>query len=163
MILPAQWILQNGPNIISPFDKRNINPASYDVRIGTDVIIRGTEKVKLPINLMPGEFIIASTLEYVKIPHDVAVDLKLKSSIGRLGINHALSGWVDPGFEGEITLELQNISGSRVILEPNIKIAQIIFMQLTEKTILPYNTTGRYQGQTGPTLIREERSNKKNL
>lgn len=124
------------------------------------MIVRGNERVKLPVNLMPGEFILASTLEHVKIPNDVAVDLKLKSSIGRLGLNHALSGWVDPGFEGDITLELQNISGNRIVLEPNIKIAQIVFMQLAEPTALPYNLTGRYCGQVGPTPVRQERANK---
>jgi dCTP deaminase len=158
MILPAQWIRKHGRDgLITPFYEEAVNPASYDVTLHPEIVARIDEKATLPLTLMPGEFIIASTNERVKVPHNVAIDLKLKSTIGRKGINHALSGWIDPGFEGQITLELQNISGQKVVLEPNMKIAQLIFMQLVEPTDLPYTVTGRYCGQMGPTLARPER------
>ena len=157
MILPAQWIFEYGPIIITPFEKDRVNPASYDVSLEERIYARGKEPHTLPLTLMPHEFIIASTREYVKLPLDVAGDLKLKSSIGRMGINHALSGWIDPGFEGNVTLELQNISGGPVQLVAGMKIAQLVFMQLTEATCLPYTKTGRYCNQVGPTLARAER------
>jgi dCTP deaminase len=157
MIKPAQWIAEHGPKIIKPYDEKLVNPASYDVTLHDEIFIRGDEKVKLPFKFAAGEFIIASTIEFFELPLDIAGDLKLKSSIGRKGINHALSGWIDPGFKGMITLELQNISGAFVTLEPGMKIAQLVFMQLSEPTSLSYERTGRYCNQTGPTLAREER------
>lgn len=157
MILPAQWIREHGVELFDPFDEALVNPASYDVTLHDEIVIRGGEKAKLPIIMMPSEFLIASTRETIHLPHHVAGDLKLKSTIGRMGINHALSGWLDPGFEGQITLELQNISGQQVTLKPGMKIAQVVFMALTEKTDLPYNKTGRYQNQQGPTMARPER------
>lgn len=163
MILPAQWILEFGPRLIQPFDRNLINPASYDVTLHEDIITRGDEKRKLPISLMPHEFIIATTQQYFKFPLDVAGDMRLKSSVGRMGINHVLSVWFDPGFEGEATLEIQNISNGRVDLKPGMKIAQMVFMKLTEPTQLSYKDTGRYFGQTGPTPLRPERSDKKIL
>ena len=157
MILPYQWIIKHGPDIITPFDKERVNPASYDVALEERIYVKGKESMLLPYIIMPQEFIIASTREYVKFPLDVAGDLKLKSSIGRMGINHALSGWFDPGFEGNATLELQNISGWPVQLVAGMKIAQLVFMQLTEATCLPYEKVGRYCKQVGPTLARAER------
>lgn len=163
MLHPAQWILKHGPDIISPFKKEHINPASYDVTLNENIIIRGEQKSTLPITFMPNEFIIATTNEYFKFPLSIAGELRLKSTIGRKGITHCLSVFFDPGFEGEGTLELQNISGAPILLEPNIKIAQMLFILLSEPTDLSYADTGRYCGQTGPTVYREERINKKTL
>lgn len=160
MIRPAQWILKEGPKMIRPFHHGNVNPASYDVNISKEVLIRGGEKYELPLKLMPQEFIIATTNQYFKFPLDVAGDMRLKSTIGRLGINHVLSVWFDPGFEGEATLELLNVSNGPIELVPNMKIAQMIFMGLSEPTDLSYKNTGRYFGQRGPTPAREERQDK---
>lgn len=157
MVKPAQWIFKHGPQIINPYDEKLVNPASYDVTLHDDIFIRGDEKAKLPHKFSPGEFLIASTNEFFSLPLDVAGDLKLKSSIGRKGINHALSGWIDPGFRGTITLELQNISGSYVMLVPGMKVAQLVFYGLSEPTELSYEKTGRYCDQKGPTMAREER------
>ncbi|HEY8022351.1 MAG TPA: hypothetical protein VIH93_14700, partial [Thermoanaerobaculia bacterium] len=66
--------------------------------------------------LFPGEVVLASTIEYVKIPRSVACDLKLKSTLGRLWINHSMAGWCDPGFEGNITLELH---GAQISNDPH--------------------------------------------
>ena len=157
MIQPAQWIQENGHDIIQPFNYRNVNPASYDVNLAKDVLIRGGEKHELPLKLMPQEFIIATTQQYFKFPLHIAGDMRLKSTIGRLGINHVLSVWFDPGFEGEATLELLNVSNGPVELVTGMKIAQMIFMGLSEPTNLSYKDTGRYCGQRGPTPAREER------
>lgn len=158
MILPAQWIEAHGPDIISPYNPSLVNPASYDVTLDNKIIVRGDESTVLPIVMMPQEFLIASTQEYFTMPNDVAGDLKLKSTIGRMGINHTLSGWIDPGFSGNITLELQNVSGARVELRAGMKIAQLVFVKLLEPTALPYGLVGRYFGQSGPTMARPEKA-----
>ena len=163
MILPAQWIKANGPNIITPFKTEHINPASYDVTLSNNVIIRGQDKAILPLRFMPHEFIIATTNEHFNLPLDVAADMRLKSTIGRMGINHVLSVWFDPGFRGEATLELHNVSNTVIELYPDMKIAQMIFMRLSEPTVLSYANTGRYLDQKGPTLARPERSDKQTL
>jgi deoxycytidine triphosphate deaminase len=160
MILPAQWILKHGTSLIDPFDSANINPASYDVTLARDILVRGGDKFQLPMRFMPNEFIIATTNEYFRFPLDVAGDMRLKSSIGRMGVNHVLSVWFDPGFEGEATLELQNVSGVPVELVPGMKIAQMVFQRLEEPTTLSYASTGRYCGQRGPTPVRGERVDK---
>lgn len=161
MIHPAQWIAKHGEELITPFNKELINPASYDVTLNENIITRGGREEKLPMTFMPNEFIIATTNEYFKFPLNLAGELRLKSSIGRMGITHCLSVFFDPGFEGEATLEIQNISGAPIELKPNIKIAQMLFIPLSEPTNLSYADTGRYQGQTGPTVLREERKDKK--
>jgi deoxycytidine triphosphate deaminase len=163
MIHPAQWIMCCGPDIISPFESGNVNPASYDVTLNSNVIIRGNQKAKLPIIFMPYEFMISTTNEYFKFPLNLAGELRLKSTIGRMGITHCLSVFFDPGFEGEATLEIQNISGAPIRLEPNIKIAQMLFIPLSEPTDLSYADTGRYCGQRGPTPARPERRDKASL
>lgn len=163
MIHPAQWIMRHGPEIILPFNPDHVNPASYDVTLHKDIIIRGGEKAELPITFMPNEFIISSTNEYFRFPLDLVGELRLKSTTGRMGITHCLSVFFDPGFEGEATLEIQNISGSPINLEPDIRIAQMLFIPLSEPTDLSYADTGRYCGQRGPTPARPERKNKASL
>ena len=89
-----------------PYDPAQVNSASYDVRVSDHWICptRDPEEFRAPhVKLFPGEVVLASTLEYVRIPRTVACDLKLKSTLGRLWINHSLAGWCDPGFEGNIT------------------------------------------------------------
>jgi len=178
MIEPAQWIQQQmyfwmpenvffeqeetewDKPLIKPYKEENVNPASYDVTLHQNIIRNDGQIHDLrssPYTMEPHEFIIASTIEKVNIPTTHAADLKLKSTIGRMGINHALSGWIDPGFSGQITLELQNISGRQVKLYYEMKIAQLIFMKLVEETKMSYSKTGRYQNQQGPTLPREKK------
>ena len=110
-----------------------------------------------PIKLFPGEVVLASTLEYVRIPRDVACDLKLKSTLGRLWINHSLAGWCDPGFQGEITLELQNLGPQPFVLEAGRRIAQLIFIAMESPPDVAYGDPGsssHYQGQRGTTPAR---------
>ena len=111
-----------------------------------------------PWILHPGEFALGSTWEYVKLDASIAARLEGKSSLGRLGIlTHSTAGFIDPGFEGHITLELSNVSTLPVKLWPGMKIGQMCFFQLSSPAEHPYGSKGigsHYQGQRGPTPSR---------
>ncbi len=161
MIKPDHWIRAWGENGgAEPFDPAQVNSASYDVRVSDEWICptRDPESFKSPVvKLFPGEVVLACTLEYVKIPRAVACDLKLKSTLGRLWINHSLAGWCDPGFCGQITLELQNLGPIPFELEAGRRIAQLIFIAMESEPETAYGEPGsssHYQGQTGVTRAR---------
>ena len=161
MIKPDRWIREWGKNGgVTPFEEGQVNSASYDVRVSNHWICptRDPEELHAPsIKLFPGEVVLASTMEYVRIPRNVACDLKLKSTLGRLWINHSLAGWCDPGFEGEITLELQNLGPQPFVLEAGRRIAQLIFIAMESEPEVAYGEPGsssHYQGQRGTTPAR---------
>lgn len=108
--------------------------------------------------LHPGEFVLASTFELIGLPDDLAARLEGKSSLGRLGlITHSTAGFIDPGFEGHITLELANVSTLPIRLWPGMKIGQLCFFKLSSPAERPYGagaTFSRYLGQRGPTASR---------
>src|SRR5690625_663807 len=108
--------------------------------------------------LHPGEFVLASTLELVTVPDDVAARLEGKSSLGRLGLlTHSTAGFVDPGFSGHVTLELSNVSTLPMKLWPGMKIGQLCFFRLSSPAEESYGSAkygSRYQGQRGPTASR---------
>ena len=162
MIKPDRWIREWGRNGgVTPFEENQVNAASYDVRVSEHWICptREPEELRSPhFKLFPGEVVLASTMEYVRIPRDVACDLKLKSTLGRLWINHSLAGWCDPGFEGEITLELQNLGPAPFVLEAGRRIAQLIFISMESEPEIAYGdpgSTSHYQGQRGTTPARK--------
>ncbi len=162
MIKPDRWIRAWGEGRgVEPFESRQVNAASYDVRVGNDWLCptRDPDHFSAPkVRLFPGEVVLATTLEYVRIPRDVACDLKLKSTLGRLWINHSLAGWCDPGFEGNITLELQNLGPVPFDLEAGRRIAQLIFIAMESEPDVAYGDPGsssHYQGQRGTTPARE--------
>lgn len=162
MIKPDSWIRAWGEaGGVDPFVDAQVNAASYDVRVSDHWICptRDPEEFQAPeIKLFPGEVVLASTLEFVKIPPQVACDLKLKSTLGRLWINHSLAGWCDPGFEGDITLELQNLGPEPFVLEAGRRIAQLIFIRMEDEPDVPYGSPGsssHYQGQRGTTRARD--------
>lgn len=100
--------------------------------------------------MKPGEFILAATLEYVRVPVDMECVFQLKSSRGREGYNHALAAFIDPGFHGRVTLELQNINSHHLLrLKHGMLIGQLRFMQLDSKPMRSYAVTGHYQGDEG--------------
>lgn len=159
MILPdyllCRWASNGG---VEPFDPDCINPASVDLRISTDLIIelngRGDERFPLlyqhPFSLDVGNPVLVSTIEYIKMPHDCAGVVYLKSSLARQGLDHALAGFVDPGFEGNLTCELH--AHYPITLHHNQRIVQLVLHRLEA---LPESTYhGKYQGQTGPTPAR---------
>ncbi|MCL4125279.1 UNVERIFIED_CONTAM: hypothetical protein GTU68_056339 [Idotea baltica] len=87
------------------------------------------------------------------MPRDVVCDLKLKSSLGRLWLNHSLSGWIDCNFKGQVTLEFQNLGPYPRILRAGMRAAQLVFiaMESPPETAYGEKGTGHYQGQTGAT------------
>lgn len=144
---------------IEPFDPANLQPASYDVTLGSEFLIfdnsksrvidpRGdTSKImrkvdateKEPFILHPGEFALAAINEVVGINDKHLAVLNGKSSLGRLGLLiHATAGFIDPGNELRITLELFNVATLPILLYPNMKIAQVVFEELSEPCDRPY-------------------------
>lgn len=108
--------------------------------------------------LHPGEFALGCTVETVTLPDDIAARLEGKSSLGRLGLmTHSTAGWIDPGFTGQVTLELSNVNTLPIRLRPGMFIGQLSFYQLSTPAKRPYGTTGlgsRYQDQVGATPSR---------
>lgn len=162
MIKPDHWIRDFGSSGgIEPFVSGHVNPASYDVTLGDHWICptRAPEEMTAQeFTLFPGEVILATTQEYVRIPRDVVADLKLKSSLGRLWLNHSLSGWIDCNFQGQITLELQNLGPYPRKLSAGMRVAQLVFMAMESPPEVAYGEGGKghYQGQAGATRAHAE-------
>lgn len=156
-------MLTSGELSITPLEKHQIQPASVDIRLGnTFSSISDFENVLYldnPINyetveadtfmLLPGQFVLATTMEYFSLPNDLTAFVEGRSSIGRLGLFIQNAGWVDPGFKGEITLELYNASQCIIELCAGQRIGQLVFARLDQKALNPYR--GKYQGQRGAT------------
>lgn len=157
MIKPDHWIRAFGEEGgIKPFEPAQINPASYDVTLGDTWVCPTRDPEAITgetFTLFPGEVILATTREYLHMPRDVVADLKLKSSLGRLWLNHSLSGWIDCNFQGQVTLELQNLGPYPRRLTAGMRIAQLVFMAMESPPEVAYGEagTGHYQGQTGAT------------
>lgn len=142
--------------VIFGSDKSLINPSSLDIRIGDTALVEvkgagfqecswfGGTSEKSPYLMKPNEVIMTSTYEKLELPPDIACELKLKSSRARQGLSHALAGWIDNGFHGNLTLELKNYNcENRVGIYPGMKIGQLIF----HKTKMPKKSySGRYGG-----------------
>ena len=115
-----------------------------------------------PFVLHPSEFVLASTLEVVTLPDDLAGRLEGKSSLGRLGLlTHSTAGFIDPGFSGHVTLELSNVANLPIMLWPGMKIGQLCLFRLSSPASQPYGSAvygSRYQGQRGPTPSRSWQS-----
>jgi len=157
---------------IRPFSEEQVQPASYDVRLADrfatfnlrEFVIRPwdhqpdlyqwtTVSDGVEFILKPGEFCLASTIEEVDIPPYLAAQVGGKSSLGRLGlIVHATAGFIDPGFEGDITLEMGNVGELPIALRPGMPIGQLTFEELVEPAVNPYS--GKYQNQSGTTESR---------
>ena len=156
-IKPDHWIRKFAESGgITPFDPEQINPASYDVTLGDHWICptRDPEETHAEsFTLFPGEVILATTREFLKLPRDVVCDLKLKSSLGRLWLNHSLSGWIDCNFHGQVTLELQNLGPYPRLLGAGMRVAQLVFMGMESPPDIAYGEKGRghYQNQAGAT------------
>ena len=181
MILSDRSIKESvasGRIVITPYDEALVQPASIDIRLdGRFLVFRNykhscidpkalqedlTEMVTVeegePFIVHPGEFILGNTVERVKLGNDLVARLEGKSSLGRLGlIVHATAGYVDPGFEGNITLELSNVANLPIRLYPGMKVGQISFFAMTTPADRPYGSPGlgsKYKGQTAPTASR---------
>lgn len=150
--------------VVEPIDEIQIQPASIDIRLGntfcivdnsSNSIIRLDDEVNYKIIkqdsyvLLPGQFVLATTMEYVSFPNDLTAFVEGRSSLGRLGLFIQNAGWVDPGFEGEITLELFNASRFAIELRAGQRIGQLVFAKTGREAINPYS--GKYQKQRGAT------------
>ena len=111
-----------------------------------------------PFILHPGEFVLGQTLERVRLPDDLVARLEGKSSLGRLGLLiHSTAGFVDAGFEGNLTLELSNVANLPITIYHGMPIGQISFMRMDGPVESPYGsreTHSKYQGQAEPTPSR---------
>jgi dCTP deaminase len=108
--------------------------------------------------LHPGEFVLGVTKERVALPNDLVGRLEGKSSLGRLGLLiHSTAGFVDPGFDGHLTLELSNVANLPITVYPQMRIGQISFLRMTGPAEVPYGSSelqSKYQHQRGPTPSR---------
>lgn len=159
-----RWLCLNQQMIV-PFNRDQLNPASYDVRLGREIMIESVGKrsfVRSPIDrctveepylLRPGQFVLASTEEILNMPEGVAGRFALKSSRGREGYSHALSAYIDPGFHGSrLTLELHNITQMQHLpLYPGLLIGQIVFEKMSQIPEVGYAKTGHYNNN--PTVM----------
>ena len=167
MILSDKTIkkmVENKELIISPLEEVQIQPASVDVRLGNTFSIiedspTGIITLEQELNyktieaeryiLLPGQFVLATTMEYFELPNNLTAFVEGRSSLGRLGLFIQNAGWVDPGFKGEITLELFNANRCAIELKPGRRIGQMVFAKMDDTALNPYN--GKYQGQRGAT------------
>ena len=170
---------------IEPFDERGqLGPASYDVTLHPKLLVRPsgrdgrwTRDIFEPLDLadvreqeylteyvmedargytmQPGEFLLASTHEYLTLGPAHAARVEGRSSLARVGLAvHVTGGFIDPGFSGQITLEMKNLLHRPVIIYAGMSIAQIAFQVLDGPVERPYGERGRYQDQVGPTASR---------
>ena len=181
MVLSDQTIrrlLGEGRIGIDPYDEALVQPSSVDVRVDRwfrvfrnsrypyiDVKKEQEELTELveiddetAFILHPGEFVLGSTLERIQLPDDLVARLEGKSSLGRLGLLiHSTAGFIDPGWDGHVTLELSNVANLPITIYFGMKIGQISFVQMTEPAETPYGSGAlgsKYQGQQGPTPSR---------
>jgi dCTP deaminase len=174
--------LDDGSIVIDPLLEGGIQPSSVDLRVDRFFrVFRNdttpyidpkqpqedlTELVEVSDDgafiLHPGEFVLGSTLERVKLPNDVVARLEGKSSLGRLGLLiHSTAGFVDAGWDGHLTLELSNVANLPIAIYPGMRIGQISFLGMTSEAEAPYgseSTRSKYQGQRGPTPSRYYRN-----
>lgn len=172
-------LLERGVITVAPIDDldKRLQPASLDVRLGSQFLVPRRHRLEfidpkadssilwdprtVPENqhfvLHPGEFVLATTIERVTLPDSVAARVEGKSSVGRLGILvHSTAGFIDPGFDGEVTLEIFSVSALPTRLYPGMPIAQLAFIPTDQPVANPY--AGKYTGQVGPQPSRYHRN-----
>ncbi len=150
--------------VINPVTKEQIQPASVDIRLGnTFSVVDDTPSNIITLEsqisyktittdtylIMPGEFVLATTMEYFELPDNLTAFVEGRSSLGRMGLFIQNAGWVDPGFKGEITLELYNANRCAIELKAGRRVGQLVFAEMDDSALNPYN--GKYQGQMGAT------------
>lgn len=159
--------------VIKPFDDGCVQPSSVDLHLGGEFLVfeshahslidirKGVnglmKKIMIKANesliIHPREFVLGTTTEWVKLPHDLVARLDGKSSLGRVGlVIHATAGYVDSGFAGQLTLEISNLANLPIAVYKGMKICQISFMQMTSPAQYPYGHKklgSHYQDQKG--------------
>ncbi|MCM1055506.1 MAG: dCTP deaminase [Bacteroides sp.] len=167
MILSDKTIsrmLTDGELKITPLAEEQIQPASVDIRLGNTFgivedspagIITMDSAIKYKTIesdtyvLLPNQFVLATTKEYFELPDDLTAFVEGRSSLGRMGLFIQNAGWVDPGFKGEITLELYNANRCAIELIAGRRVGQLVFAKMDASARKPY--CGKYQGQKGAT------------
>ncbi len=157
-------MINSGELKISEFNDKQLQPASYDIRLGnTFSIIEDTTTGIISIDseimyktlvcetylLLPGQFVLATTMEYISLSDGITAFVEGRSSLGRMGLFVQNAGWVDPGFEGEITLELFNANRHAIELKAGRRVGQLVFSKTLDPATNPYK--GKYHGQKGAT------------
>jgi dCTP deaminase len=167
--------IEAGQVVIRPYDPADLQPSSVDLHLDhsfrvfrnnrypfidvrkpqpdlTELVTIGDDE---PFILHPGEFVLGQTLEWVELPNDLVSRLEGKSSLGRLGLLiHSTAGYVDPGWKGNLTLELSNVANLPIALYFGMKIGQISFFRMSSPVDRPYGSPSlgsKYQGQSEPT------------
>lgn len=166
--------LHQGILDISPFDEAALQPASYDLTLDRHFLQPATGTTVVDVADMddshmsafavgsdgliiePGEFLLGCTRERVALSKSIMGRVEGKSSIGRIGLSvHITAGFIDPGFEGQITLEIVNLAPYEIIVYPGMRIAQIAFSRMDGIVHQAYGSAGNhYQGQEGPVASR---------
>jgi dCTP deaminase len=160
---------------IDPYDPRDLQPSSVDLHLDRSfrvfrnnryayIDVRSpqpdlTELLRVdddePFILHPGEFVLGQTVEWVELPNDLVARLEGKSSLGRLGLLiHSTAGYVDPGWKGNLTLELSNVANLPIALYYGMRVGQISFFRMSSPVDRPYGSVelgSKYQGQSEPT------------
>lgn len=186
-LLPDHEILTLGHQLVEPFNPRCVQPASYDLSLHPDVLVppgtRFAQTVDLrtddpkslmrPLNigtgyeLLPGGCLIASTAEVIHCAPDIAARVEGKSSLGRLFLSvHVTAGWLDPGWSGQVTLEMVNHGSWSIMLWAGMKIAQVNFTRMATPCAAPYGSVGlgsHYQNQRGPTAAAGRRAHEQQV
>ena len=160
---------------VDPYDPRDLQPSSVDLHLDRSFrVFRNnryafidvrtpqpdlTELLRVdddePFILHPGEFVLGQTVEWVELPNDLVARLEGKSSLGRLGLLiHSTAGYVDPGWKGNLTLEISNVANLPIALYFGMRIGQISFFRMSSPVDRPYGSAelgSKYQGQSEPT------------
>lgn len=157
-------LLASGELVVDPVDEDQIQPASIDLRLSDhflkvdenrlevirlDAEVAYEELTQEQIVIPPHSFLLATTRERIRLPNDVTAFVEGRSSIGRIGLFIQNAGWVDPGFEGNLTLELFNANRLPIRLQTGRRICQLVFARMDQAASTPYQ--GKYQGQSRAT------------
>jgi len=153
-------MIEDGKLIEGTVNKEDIQPASIDMHLGRHFLVIEDKEMSLitldtPIKyreieadeiIIPAHsFLLATTQEYVKLPADISAFAEGRSSVGRIGLFIQNAGWIDPGFEGRVTLELYNANSLPIKLNAGRRICQMVFCKLDYLAENPYH--GKYKGQ----------------
>jgi len=153
-------LIDRGDLVVKPVTESQIQPASIDLRLGKSFLkinenlmevmtmkdeIKYQELTAEEIILPPNSFLLATTMEYIKLPNYLTAFVEGRSSIGRMGLFIQNAGWVDPGFEGQITLELYNANSLPIKLISGRRVCQLVFSRMDQKAKNTYH--GKYQFQ----------------
>jgi len=161
-------LIKKGKLIVKPFDERQVQASSLDLRLGNEFLIfsnssdvidvvednisKHIEKIIVGDEgfiIKPKQFVLATTLEYIKLPNNITAFVEGRSSLGRLGLFIENAGWVDAGFEGNITLEFFNANSRPLKIYPNMRICQLVLAKMESEAEFPYR--GKYFKQKGVT------------